>query len=374
MSSARIDNGKESAMKRSLCAFALLALVAIPDWASACWLRGRIAQRRAAMGRPVARQPITYRPTYQRVPVMPPMIQQPQVESVPPMQPTRRKGSDASAPEPFRPIARPEVAPVSEPIIEPIRPILGSEPTKPMQPAKPEAAPADNDPKLTPFEHSKTEVPKNEPPKNNTPEPKVPAPEPPKTGGEPKLPPLELPTKPDAKSPLPEPLKDTGSKPPVPDMPKGTGADPKVPPVESPGGTAVPVPAPPPDILTPPGGGTSKDPNSLPPLVLPPESPAEPMKPSIAKSSPLTSGREMKVSVFTASGSRTAGGLYKIGFYNHTDRSLVLTIEGKTVTLPAKTYLHAQVASTFTWKYGDKPATTANVPAGAAGLDVLFRE
>jgi len=46
----------------------------------------------------------------------------------------------------------------------------------------------------------------------------------------------------------------------------------------------------------------------------------------------------------------------------------------KAVTLPGKTYIHAEVPPAFTWKYGDNAAESATVPAGAAGLDVVFRE
>jgi hypothetical protein len=51
-----------------------------------------------------------------------------------------------------------------------------------------------------------------------------------------------------------------------------------------------------------------------------------------------------------------------------------LTIDGKTVTLPAMSYLHAHLPPTFTWKCGDTHGAKETVPAGAAGLDVLIRE
>ena len=57
-----------------------------------------------------------------------------------------------------------------------------------------------------------------------------------------------------------------------------------------------------------------------------------------------------------------------------TNRDLALTIEGRAVKLPAKSYLHAQLAATFTWTHGDQPAARETVPAGAGGLDVVFRD
>ena len=43
-------------------------------------------------------------------------------------------------------------------------------------------------------------------------------------------------------------------------------------------------------------------------------------------------------------------------------------------TLPAMSYLHAQLPPTFVWKCADRPAAKATVPASAAGVDVLIRE
>jgi hypothetical protein len=81
------------------------------------------------------------------------------------------------------------------------------------------------------------------------------------------------------------------------------------------------------------------------------------------------------VSVFPATGTeKVTGGYRTVGFYNHTARDLTLTIEGRTVKLPAKTYLHAQLAPTFTWSHGDRAATRETVPAGAGGVDVVFRD
>jgi hypothetical protein len=83
----------------------------------------------------------------------------------------------------------------------------------------------------------------------------------------------------------------------------------------------------------------------------------------------------MTVSVFAATGTeRPAGGYRTVGFYNHTDRDLNLTIEGRAVKLPSRTYLHAQLAPTFTWGHGDRPAASETVPDGAGGVDVVFRD
>jgi hypothetical protein len=63
-----------------------------------------------------------------------------------------------------------------------------------------------------------------------------------------------------------------------------------------------------------------------------------------------------------------------VTFYNHTNRDLHLSIEGKAVKLPAKTYLETKLAQAFKWGYGDRPVGREYVPEGAAGLEVVFRE
>ncbi len=81
------------------------------------------------------------------------------------------------------------------------------------------------------------------------------------------------------------------------------------------------------------------------------------------------------VNVFPVVSAEKAGGGYRtVGFFNHTISDINLTIEGRTVKLPAKMYLEAKLAQTFTWGYGDRPAASERVPDGAAGLDVVFRE
>ena len=106
--------------------------------------------------------------------------------------------------------------------------------------------------------------------------------------------------------------------------------------------------------------------------MLPPEGPG-----TTSRSSPLAAVPKprLSVQVFPAAGSGAGkAGTRKVGFFNHTRRDLDLVIDGKAVTLPGKTYIHAEVPPAFTWKYGDNAAESATVPAGAAGLDVVFRE
>jgi hypothetical protein len=189
------------------------------------------------------------------------------------------------------------------------------------------------------------------------------------------LPKLGVPKEPDFR-PVPAP-----GKPADPPTKAPTAVpDPKLPPlpdVGPKGGAAVPDAAPAfPDPLIPPPSvpvvPDAKQPGTLPSLVLPPETPVAPAKGSMSRSSPLRT--EPSVSVFPASGEVALNGYRTVGFYNHTDRDLNLTIEGRAVKLPAKTYLHAKLGPSFTWGVGDRPAARETVPENAAGLDVVFRD
>jgi hypothetical protein len=130
---------------------------------------------------------------------------------------------------------------------------------------------------------------------------------------------------------------------------------------------AVPTPAPAP------GAEPRRNSDPIPPLVLPPDLPSGAngvVPPTTARSSPLAAAP--RVRVFPAAGAAAAGALRRVGFFNHTDRPVPLTIEGRAVTLPAKSYLHAQLPPTFRWSEAGGPPRTTIVPADSAGVDVLF--
>lgn len=385
-------------MKRFLCVAALFALVMIPDWASACWFRRGepVYYRQAYFAPRYYRTPVAYstRPRYgQPVVYSQPVYGQPvymqpyapQQPMLPPhVQPAKLKSDNLQASPPVStPIARPESAPPSS---DPIVPATRVEPlpTKPdtvhptVDPIKPPLPATQNDPK-----HGGGLL---QIPKNLTPEPKAPAtPKVESKVEEPKLPSLDAPTLPDTGSKLPPIQLPKAGKASEPPKEKEKDPELKLPSVDPPG-AAVPVPAPSPDVLIPPTNIPSSKNSALPSLTLPPDTPVVPDKAdkpvtlpkeaTESKSSPLTTAtRELKVTVFPASGNATnAAGLCKVGFFNHTNRDLALTIEGKTVTLPAMSYLHAQLPPTFTWKCANKPDAKETVPADAVGLDVLIRE
>ena len=338
-------------MKRYLCWIAVLGMVAIPAVAGACWpMWGRPAYAPPMYSMPmyapspVYVQPQQWYPQPQGYVLPPPRIETIPKAATPTPAPASGMGSSIPSPMP------PTITPTRPPAVEPVRPASGSD-APPKMTDPPTIAPAPSVTPADPFKASDLAFPKVEIPKN--------------LQVEPKLPPLKLPKEPDMSA--------------VPKVPAvGAAKDPSLP--------AIPSAAPAPEsLIPPPSVPLVPDPNKrdpLPSLTLPPDIPVTPATKtektdSTSRSSPLTGGgtREFTVSVFpAASNDNLTGGYRTVGFFNHTSRDLALTIEGRAVKLPAKTYLHAQLAATFTWSHGDKPVAREMVPDGAAGLDVVFRE
>lgn len=113
----------------------------------------------------------------------------------------------------------------------------------------------------------------------------------------------------------------------------------------------------------------------VPPLTIPkvPVEPRTKADSSTSKASPLTG--TPRVDVFPVDGTPPPGPKAKrtVGFFNHTDRDLMLTVEGDTVMLPRRHYVTAEVPATFVWKMdGDERRT--EVPAAAPGVEVVIRK
>ncbi|HUR55745.1 MAG TPA: hypothetical protein VMZ71_16530, partial [Gemmataceae bacterium] len=327
-------------MNRYVCWLALLGVAAVPDWASAF-------NRRYWCG-PVYYEPVYYAPppvVYYPPPCLPVYVAAP----CPPAANSTPTAATARTPKPADP---------PKPMPESVRPAGGITPA-PRTPApkddiefRPSPPPAVS-PAPKPADPPKLEVPKFEP--------KAPGLELPK--GEPKSPGLEIP--------------------PAPTSPAPASPGLTLPPV-TPDPTSPLIPSP-----VPPVSPEPKKTETLPPLVLPPESPVRP--PTTSRSSPLSAvtaqvfaayadgARDQPRAAETAKaaeagrGARTDG-LKKVSFFNHTDRDLNLTIDGKDVKLPARTYINARLGASFRWKHGDNEPETATVPADAAGLDVVLKE
>ncbi len=361
-------------MKRYLCCLSLLGVIAIPDWASAfhpCWCPPppcssfgppRLLYPRPLIPRPLVLaprfvpayqvpviQPQAYAvpaPTFVCPPVVAPAVTRvnpapssPGIAADPMVQPAAGKVKAAGEAKPVEPKKKPEVA-VSPPTVDPDPPAKAAEPAA--KAPEPEKA-------IEPLHKMATP----------TLVPEIPA----KSAEPAAAPPLVLPPAPGSKG-------SSSTKPAGPAVPDAT-------PMPAPAPFEPPIP--PTLVPTLPNSGEPKkdaaDRDPLPPLVLPPEAPGGSsgiVPESTSRSSPLSA--RFQVRVFTATGALRAAATKRIGFFNHTDRDIDLVIEGRAVTLPRKTYIHAEVPPTFTWQHSGNAAKPTTVPADSPGLDVLFRE
>lgn len=315
-------------MTRYLWCLAVLGVVTVPDWATAyhpCWAPppcgpAPVYPRQFYLVPP-------YAPVYE-VPLPPPLVY----------------------PTPRTPVAaapRPQPAPAA-PAPPPVPPAAARTEDPPVRPAAAVTPPAPPTPAVVP----PTAPPAMAPPASPPSIVPVPPANPPAAKGDvPVIPPLVLPMPPEK-----------GGAPPAA---KGSSL---VLPPDLPLAPAVPTPAPPPDV-------TPKRPaESIPPLVLPLDGlggPSGVVPPTTSRSSPLAAAG--RVQVFPVAAGAVVGATRRVGFFNHTDLDIPLTIEGRTVTLPAKSFLHAQLAPTFRWSEAGGPARTTTVPADSPGVDVLFR-
>jgi hypothetical protein len=64
----------------------------------------------------------------------------------------------------------------------------------------------------------------------------------------------------------------------------------------------------------------------------------------------------------------------KVGFFNHSEREIVLEVNGETLKLPSEQYVTLRLKRTFTWgEKGQKPTDVA-VPPDADGMEIVFRK
>ena len=127
---------------------------------------------------------------------------------------------------------------------------------------------------------------------------------------------------------------------------------------------------------------TTPDPVRLPPLVprvpgneggLPPLKIEPPTVPRTSSSSPLADRRPFEVVPVAGGEVPAPGALRSVGIFNHTDADVTLTVEGETVTLPARSYVTAAVPRKFAWKLGAGESQSTEVPPGAPGVEIVLR-
>jgi hypothetical protein len=64
----------------------------------------------------------------------------------------------------------------------------------------------------------------------------------------------------------------------------------------------------------------------------------------------------------------------KVGFFNHTDRPLVLDVNGQPVRLPKGEYVTMRLPRTFSWAEQGAKDQSVVVPPDADGIEIVFRK
>lgn len=345
-------------MVRQLLVPVLLAVVLIPDWASAfnpcsppVYLPpcqpGYVIVSGPVYGRPVGDcVPTVGTVAPQKGPTIVPermeAPKKPEVKAEPPKE-IPAKAEELAAPKPA------EASPVKTPEPLPIKPVVPM-PVKPIEPAP--VKPAEPKP-VEPQPESKKIV----PPTGNDriPTPAVP-PAPPTKPDLGKFD-FEIPPIGDLPPVKPEPVKPEPIKPaqPEPAKPEQPKTDPKT--AEKP-----------------------KTPEKLPEFNfdLPKADtgvaqPVEANKPTTANSSPLAN-KLTEVDVFPREGSNVVSVRRGVSFVNKSARDITLTIDGQTTTVPSKNVLRVELPATFKWQIGGEPERSEKVPDGSPGIDVVIRK
>ncbi len=101
--------------------------------------------------------------------------------------------------------------------------------------------------------------------------------------------------------------------------------------------------------------------------------PVEANKKTVANSSPL-SDKLAEVDVFPRDGSNVVTAKRGVTFVNKSARDILLTVDGRTVTLPSKTVMTAELPAAFKWQIGGEQERSEQVPDGSPGVDVVIRK
>jgi hypothetical protein len=116
----------------------------------------------------------------------------------------------------------------------------------------------------------------------------------------------------------------------------------------------------------------------VPPLTIPqlPVEPPAATGTSTSKASPLTGTAAPRGDVYPVDGPppATPTARRRVGFFNHTDRDVRLTVEGQSVTLPGRHFVTAEVPAKFGWRLDGGEERRTEVPAAAPGVEVVIRK
>jgi hypothetical protein len=84
-------------------------------------------------------------------------------------------------------------------------------------------------------------------------------------------------------------------------------------------------------------------------------------------------GKRVEQYVIPADGRGEPRAEVKVGFFNHSDREIVLDVNGEPLKLPKEHYVTLRLPRTFTWAETGAKGTSVVVPPDAEGIEIVFR-
>jgi hypothetical protein len=113
----------------------------------------------------------------------------------------------------------------------------------------------------------------------------------------------------------------------------------------------------------------------LPGLPDDPDEPRNPKKDTPNKEPATDVGKSVDQYIIPAEGNKAERPAeVKVGFFNHSEREIVLEVNGETLKLPSEQYVTLRLKRTFTWGEKGQKATDVAVPPDADGLEFVFRK
>jgi hypothetical protein len=64
----------------------------------------------------------------------------------------------------------------------------------------------------------------------------------------------------------------------------------------------------------------------------------------------------------------------RVGFFNHSDKQIILEVNGEEVKLPSEQYVTVRVSRTFSWAEKGQKNKDVVVPPDADGVEIVFRK
>jgi hypothetical protein len=330
-----VAHERSSTMFRHLILPTLVAILLIPDWASAFF------RRKPTVCPPVVAQKVQYPVPVYVAPPCPPMFLAPPVccppAAVAPAPDTTKPAAPQVVPERMAP---PKAVAPDTTKGDPSKPLDQPKPEKPVEPKLPSVVPSP-DTKRSPAPAAPMEPIKPVTSEEKLPPVSVPL-NPPAPA--PMLPKLSLPETTPPPTPNPTPAKDSN---PIEVKPTPVAPEKALPKLELP----------------------NLDLPSAPPLAVPKE--------VEVKSSPIAAEKTpVAIELFPKDGAVPGDPSEKriVTFHNFSGRDLILTIDGKSYTLPAKHTVEGKLNPQFTLRVGLGEEQDVKLPASAPGAEIVLKK